>query len=194
MKLRFISHERFSRLVDSSRNDHYTYHHHTLKEGKPMLKPELSQEKYDVESKTCKVWLEFVNKTMSDTGKNYLTPQEWKANPVPDCDNDMRGRVEQFEILRDLPEIFTAYLDKPNRNGMGCDRVIGQTYPVIVWTGLKVGFATKGSSWRVSSYIGDEMSQFYARVGGREYTGRSFGEGMCITLRETAESKRNNPR
>lgn len=48
------------------------------------------------------------------------------------------------------------------------------------------------TSWRVNSYIGTHMFQIYARVEGRDYTGRGFGEGMCVNLRETAESARKN--
>lgn len=97
------------------------------------------------------------------------------------CDNDMRGRVEQYEILRDVPAEIFAYIGNYE---------IGKGYPVQVWTGRPIGYASKGATWRVDSYIGLHMSQFYARIGGREYTGRGFGEGLCIRLRETAASAR----
>lgn len=34
------------------------------------------------------------------------------------------------------------------------------------------------------------LAPHVARIAGREYTGRGFGEGMCVSLRETAASKR----
>ena len=83
-----------------------------------------------------------------------------------------------------------AYIGKANRNGMGCDRIIGQSYDVTDWHGNKIGFATRGASWPVNSYMGGTMSQYYARIDGREYTGRSFGEGMYIKLRPTAAQLR----
>lgn len=104
--------------------------------------------------------------------------------------NEIRGMVEQYELYHNTPESFVAYIGKPKQNGMGVDRVVGQSYPVTVWTGLPIGNATKGSTWRVRSVYGTHMSQFYARVNGREFTGRGFGEGMSIVFRETAESKR----
>lgn len=127
-----------------------------------------------------------------------ITPEQYAIEramcDTPDnaaCDNDMRGRVEQYEILRDLPDVIYAYIGTANQNGMGLDRTYGQTWPVSVWTGRPIGYATRGAGWRVNSFMGSHMYQFYARIGGREYTGRGFGEGMCIRLKETAASKRN---
>lgn len=112
--------------------------------------------------------------------RNYLTADEAAAPEYAACDNEMRGRVEQYEILRDLPERIFAYLGEP----------VGGDFPVTVWTGRPIGKARAGTSWRVWSGYGTRMTQFYARIGGREYTGRGHGSGMCIALRETAESKR----
>lgn len=114
---------------------------------------------------------------------------EWQA-----VDNEIRGKVEQYRILNNPPETLVAYIGQRRNNGIGVDRIIGASYPVTVWTGLQIGIATKGAEWRVNSFIGTHMAQFYARIAGREYTGRGFGEGMSIVLRETAESKRKNPR
>lgn len=86
--------------------------------------------------------------------------------------------------------MIVAYIGKAKGNGMGCDRILGQSYTVTNWKGKVIGNATKGSTWRVNSYIGTYMSQFYAKIDGKEYTGRSFGVGMSIVLKETAKSKR----
>ena len=51
------------------------------------------------------------------------------------CDNAMRGRVEQFEILRDMPEKFTAYLANTGHDSAG------DNLPVTVWTGDALGTA-----------------------------------------------------
>lgn len=121
---------------------------------------------------------------------NYLTAKQAKHKTYAACDNAMRGRVEQYEILTDLPDVIFAYIGKANCDGMGCDGTVGQTYQVTTFTGDSLGVATKGASWLIRSYIGNTMSQFYARIKGREYTGRGFGSGMCIRLKETAASKR----
>lgn len=151
------------------------------------MKPVISAEQYAIERAICDKAQEYWknNATYSKSGWSSL-PAELAAHPdYTACDNAMRGRVEQYEILRDLPDVILAYIGEPRGNG------IGLSYPVTVWTGLEIGTATRGAKWRVNSCIGTHMAQFYARIGGREYTGRGFGAGMCIKLRETAESKRS---
>lgn len=152
----------------------------------------ISAEQYAIERAICDKAADYwkANATFSKSGWSSLSANLAAHPDYAACNNDMRGRVDQYETLRDLPATIVAYIGKPNRNGMGVDRVMGQTYPVTTWTGLPLGFATKGATWRVNSYVGTHMSQFYARIGGREYTGRGFGEGCAIVLRLTAESKR----
>lgn len=156
----------------------------------------ISKEQYDIERK-------LVNRANALV-KDMAPLIHENGGAIPDAvanhpyykmvDNDMRGRVEQFELHNMTPIEFVAYLGEPEKNGMGVDRVIAQTYPVTVWTGLPIGNATKGSTWGVRSAFGTHMSQYYARVNGREFTGRGFGVGMAIVFRETAESKRLHKR
>lgn len=89
------------------------------------------------------------------------------------CDNAMRGRVQAFEIRRDMPERFTAY-------------VSGDGTHITTWPGDVLGVCTLGRGWRVRSWIGSRMYQAYARVNGVLYTGRTFGGGMYINLRRCA--------
>jgi hypothetical protein len=98
-------------------------------------------------------------------------------------DNAMRSRVERFETFRDKPDQIFAYVGEGKRNGLGIDRIAGQSFPITVWTGEPLGMATKGATWRVNSCHGSTISQFYARINGREYTGRSYGPGNYIKLR-----------
>lgn len=133
----------------------------------------------------------------------FVRPNGWTVIPADSkppaglehVDNAMRSRIERFRIFTESPESLVAYIgsmnpgsDMPRGSGRGA------TWPVTVWTGEAIGYATRGATWRVNSYHGTHMSQFYARIAGREYTGRGFGAGMFIALRETAESKRANPR
>ncbi len=147
---------------------------------------------YAIEHAICDNAHEYARRTMATRGKacNYLTADESAHPDYAACDNAMRGRVEQYEILRDMPERIFAYIGQGNRNGIGCDRIAGQTFPVTVWTGDVLGYATMGNGWRVNSAYGSRMYQIYASIKGREYTGRGFGSGMCVSLKETAASKR----
>lgn len=153
------------------------------------MKPTLTKERYAIERAIVDK-AEAYRQRVTGGKRNYLTAEETAHPDYSACNNEMRGRVEQYEILTDPPEKFVAYIGEGNKNGMGCDRIVGQSYPVTTWAGTKLGIATKGASWRVYSRWGTHMHQFYARITGREYTGRGFGPGMSIVLRETAESKR----
>lgn len=87
-------------------------------------------------------------------------------------------------------ESFVAYVGRNRRDGMGVDRIVGSTHELTDWHGAAIGTCTLGQSWPVRSYVGSRMYQIYAWREGREYTGRGFGEGMAVVLRETAASKR----
>ncbi len=124
-----------------------------------------------------------------------LSAEKAKHPDYVTCNNEMRGRVEQWEILHNPPERFGAYVSAAEPNGIGCDRQYGRTYPLTVWTGQKIGYCTLATSWHVNSAFGTHMYQIYAWIRGvdgidREYTGRGFGTGMIVNLRETAKSKR----
>lgn len=149
-----------------------------------MFKPVLSIEQYEIERAICDKAAAYAESVMAEGGskrkRNYLTADECKHPDYAACDNDMRGRVEQFEILRDLPERLTAYIG---------ERVTPSRHHVTVWTGLPIGGCTlvehSGGRWRF-----DRTYQCYATIAGREYTGRTQGVGMYVNLKETAASKR----
>lgn len=152
--------------------------------------PTISAEQYATERAICDKAAAYARAAMAARGPrcNYLTADEAKHPDYAACDNDMRGRVEQYELLHDTPETLVAYLGRPDRQA--CNYETGQPWPVTVWTGREIGRAFVRSKWRVRSFIGSHMHQFEARINGRVFTGRSFGEGMAIVLRETAASKR----
>ena len=159
------------------------------------MKPVLTLEQYAIERTICDqanaYWKAYA--TFDKSGWSSLPP-ELAAHPdYAACNNDMRGRVEQFEMLRDLPEKLTAYIGDREPNGMGCDRLIGRSYPVTVWTGLQIGNCTlvKHAGSR-PNWISEATYQCYAIIGGKEYTGRTSGVGMYVNLRETAASKRKH--
>ena len=94
-----------------------------------------------------------------------------------------------------MADKIVAYIGAGGRDGMGCDRMAAQSYPLTTWKGAKIGVAFMGKGWRVNSYFGNRMHQIYAYSRGadgilREYTGRGFGEGMSVYLRETAQSRK----
>lgn len=154
-----------------------------------MITPVLTLAQYEIERAICDkanaYWQ--ANATHGKGGSSMSA--ELASHPdYAACTNDMRGRVEQFELLRDLPEKLTAYVGSREPNGMGCDRLAARSYPVTVWTGLQIGNCSlvEHSSRRRFG----KTFQCYATIAGREYTGRTEGVGMYVNLRETAASKR----
>lgn len=110
-------------------------------------------------------------------------------------DNALRSRIERFELFTNPPEKFTAYIGDSAPNGCGIDKEYGRTYPLTVWTGDKLGYCTIYKIRRMNSAYGSWQYQVNAWITGadgieRQYIGRSFGVGMMVKLRQSAESKR----
>lgn len=93
------------------------------------------------------------------------------------CDNAMRGRVQQFEILRDMPEKFTAYLenDKPDS--------VGSRLAVTCWPGDPLGYAIVHSIARRRGWTSDRQRYGRAWINGREYAWQGPGAGMYALFR-----------
>lgn len=53
------------------------------------------------------------------------------------------------------------------------------------WHGHPLGTWRVLSSWRVRSYIGDQMHSIECRVNGVRYVGRGFGEGMSLRAKRS---------
>ena len=156
------------------------------------IQPALTPEGYATERAICDRATEVLRTLAPDVYKRGgAVPEAVTSHPdYLACDSAMQGRVGQFELLTDTPAAFVAYVGAYLKDGMGVDRTYGAGYALTVWTGDRIGRVTLGAGWRVNSYVGSRMYQAYATVNGREFTGRTFGEGMSVTLRETAASKR----
>jgi hypothetical protein len=91
-------------------------------------------------------------------------------------------------------KIIVGYVGKTLGDGMGVDKH-GTTSrrELTTFDGVVLGTCFLSKKWPMRrSYRGSHMYQIYAHINGRDYTGRGFGEGMSVVLRETAESKRKH--
>ncbi len=80
-----------------------------------------------------------------------------------------------------------GYVGKTVGDGMGVDKHGDTSRRYLTdFEGKRIGYCALSTSWRVNSYIGTHMYQIYATVDGVDYTGRGFGEGMCVNLRPCA--------
>lgn len=134
---------------------------------------------YALERAICDKAQAYARATMAARGPrcNFLTAEEAAHPDYAACDNAMRGRVEQYELLTNLPERFGAYVSSDGKN-------------VTTWTGDILGSCYLGAGWKHRGFTAPRQYQATAWINGREFTGRTFGSGMFIGLRETAASKR----
>lgn len=110
--------------------------------------------------------------------RNWLSKDEAAAPEYAACNNAMRGRVEQFEILRDLPERFSAYLEYGVADG------IATRLNVQTWQGDKLGIATVSSVGRPHWRFGHQQRYSRAIIGGKEYSWQGQGAGMVAHFRK----------
>lgn len=138
-------------------------------------------EDYARERAICDKAAAYAEAVMSEGGakrrRNYLTTEEAAHPDYAACDNDMRGRVEQFELLRDLPDRFVAYLASGAPDGLGA------RIPVTVWTGLPLGVATVHTVGKARSQFGERQRFGRAVIGGRVYRWQGGGAGMFASFR-----------
>lgn len=84
------------------------------------------------------------------------------------CDNAVRGRVEAFELQRDKPDVFTAYISSDGQSA-------------TTWPGDVIGRAECTGNYRGRNY--SRVFCWRVTAFGREYYGRNSGRGMVINLR-----------
>jgi hypothetical protein len=103
--------------------------------------------------------------------RNWLSAEEAKHPELTACDNAMRGRVEQYEVLRDIPARVLAYLSGDGRT-------------VTTWAGDWLGVVIRVGSreWRPSLHS-DKRRYYRVRIGAQHYIGHGAGPGTCISLR-----------
>ena len=79
---------------------------------------------------------------------------------------------------------LVAYVGGTVGDGMGVERhgSTSRRY-LTTWGGERIGYCKLDRGWRVRSWIGSRMYQVYATIEGVTFTGRSFGEGMAVSLR-----------
>jgi hypothetical protein len=154
------------------------------------IAPTLSPERYAIERAICDKAHETMRANWPGYARGGAIPDAVTSHPDwQACDNEMRGRVEQYELLTAPPETIFAYMGEPDARA--CNYESAQPWPVTAWTGHRLGTAFARAKWKTpGSFVSSHMYQFSARIAGRDYTGRGPGAGMYVRLRETAKSKR----
>lgn len=123
---------------------------------------EYSQADYEHERAICDKAKAYwkANATFSKSGWSSMSA-ELSAHPdYAVCTNEMRGRVERFEIFRDKPNRIFAYLSHDLKN-------------VNTWTGDNLGTVSMGTPYR--SNFGDMRYPFQTVIAGKRYAGTGYG-------------------
>jgi hypothetical protein len=126
---------------------------------------------YERERAICDKAQAYARATMATRGPKccYITAEEALHPDYAACDNAMRGRVEQYEVLRDMPDRFCAYA--------GAGRVqtgAGDDLGALHWT----------SSRRIGGYVSSRYYYGRAIIGGVHYSAQGHGKGMYLILRK----------
>ncbi len=140
-----------------------------------------TQADYERERAICDKAAAYAESLMCEGGakrkRNYITAEE-AANPIyAACDNAMRGRVEQFEIMRDLPDTFTAYLESGKPDGQGA------SLAVTCCPGNALGYAVVHTVGARCSQWGERQRYGRAVIGGKVYRWQGPGAGMYARFR-----------
>ena len=93
--------------------------------------------------------------------------------------NEMRSAVEVYELHRDKPQKFTAYVEG---NGDGTRTGMRGHAAITTWTGDPLGTYRTTREWR--DRHGNRRYSIRVRVDwGGEYVGQTQGAGMYVNLR-----------
>lgn len=139
-----------------------------------------TEKDYKRERKLVTADMEWSRNAMRENGlhANYITAEQLARKPkrLQVVDNDMRGRVDQFEILRNLPDHFTAYM------GCGPDHV-GAMVDIGVWAGNPLGRGQIRTIGPRKGWSGDRQHYGRVTIGGKLYSFQGPGAGMYCHLR-----------
>lgn len=97
--------------------------------------------------------------------RNAPNPRDPATHPLPfpEVGNAETGLVEQYELHRDKPDSFFAYLSSDGRS-------------VTTWTGDILGYVSRLSTWRDN--FGGVRHHISFRMAGRDYYAQGPGKGM----------------
>lgn len=136
---------------------------------------------YRRERALCDADRQWSKAAMAENGPraNFITAEQSKRKPkrLQQVDNAMRGRVEQFELLRDLPDSFCAYLENGKPDG------IGARLAVTCWPGDALGHAVVYTVAKRGNQWGERQRYGRATIGGKIYRWQGQGAGMYATFR-----------
>jgi len=111
------------------------------------------------------------NATFSRGGWSSMSA-ELAAHPdYAGCTNDMRGAIEEYELNRDQPDAFSAYITDKG---------------LTLWTGVPIGKVTGCGTWRRNNFGGKWRAVNVRAAWGQAYYGREYDSRQLVNLRRVA--------
>jgi len=129
---------------------------------------------YKRESRALAAYDRWSRQFIQSNGWTVIPADKKPRGIAATVDNAMRSRVERYQIFTSPAESMVAYIGDRAPNGMGIDRQMGRTYPLTVWTGEVIGYATLGTPYYIR---GTKVHRVYAWIhdaagNEHEYTGQ----------------------
>lgn len=104
--------------------------------------------------------------------RNYLTAEEVATRTADETvSNEEKGKLEQFEVWRDLPERLFVYVKESDPQPRRCAGE-GPQIVATVWTGEPLGYGTAGKVYRDN--FGGKRRPVWVRIAGVDYSGTAF--------------------
>lgn len=147
----------------------------------------LTPEQYAIERAICDKAQAYAAQFVQPNGWTIIPAEAAKHPDYAACDNGMRSRVETFELNRDKPATFSAYVQSSDRAHVDATNIIACRHrDVTTWTGDKLGTVTHSGAWHRNNF-GGKWRQVTARMAwGDTYTGREYDSRQFVNWRRTA--------
>ena len=107
-------------------------------------------------------------------GKVYSPEGEVDIDPKSVAEINKEREREELQYIATAPDCMLLYFEDTKEGPR-----------VITWLGTEVGKAEVVSSWPHKGWLSNRLYAIRATVAGREYHGRTQGNGTCVRLYAT---------
>lgn len=150
-----------------------------------MLTPTEYLEARAICDKAAAYWA--TNATFSRGGWSYLSADLATHPDYAACTNDTRGNVEEYELHRDKPARFSAYVLESTREQVDATNIIAcRRRDVTLWPGQKIGFVTHTGAWHRNNFGGRWRAITVQTAWGDVYHGREYDSRQLVNLTRKA--------
>lgn len=123
------------------------------------------------------------NATFDRSGWSSMSAEKAAHPDYAACTNDMRGLVEVFELNRDKPEKFSAYVQELTREQRDATNLAAcRNRGLTGWTGETLGTVTYTGPWHRDNFGGKWRAIDVQTIWGDRYHGREYHSRQLVNL------------